>query len=230
VEAFGNPAALMASGHINDHLSSAIDESETAKAHPAPEVKLLECFKIPCILITLINVQLKSNSDGVADESTNEESWKSGGVTIKTYWKYLRSGGRIISLCFLLCFFLISQMCFTGIDVWLSIWTNAEFIRYQTKPVLGIDAGEVVEQAENNTFTYKSWKEEVDTYTGICVYSVFIGGVFVFAMVRSTLLFVTCMFASVKLHDDMFTSIVRAPLSFFDKNPIGIIHFEIVLY
>ena len=80
----------------------------------------------------------------------------------------------------------------------------------------------MVEQAQNNTFTYKSWKEEVDTYTGIYVYSVFIGGVFIFAMVRSTHFFVTCMFASVKLHDDMFTSIVRAPLSFFDKNPIGI--------
>ncbi len=123
----------------------------------------------------------------------------------------------------------MAQMCFTGIDYWLSIWTNAEFIRYQTKPVLGIDAGEVVEQAENNTFTYKSWKEEVDTYTGIYVYSILIGGVFVFAMIRSTHFFVTCMFASVKLHDNMFKSVVRAPLSFFDKNPIGTILYILFL-
>ena len=41
MEAFGNPAALMASGHIDDHLSSSIAEGENAKAHPAAQVKLL---------------------------------------------------------------------------------------------------------------------------------------------------------------------------------------------
>jgi len=145
-----------------------------------------------------------------------------GGVKLSTYWKYLRSGGGIVSLTFLVLHFLLAQMSFTGIDFWLSIWTNAEFIRYHNTSYVDFDTTQVLDQIGNDTFTYKSWQEEIDTYTGIYVYSALIGGVFLFAMIRSTHFFITCMFASIKLHDDMLKSVVRAKLSFFDQNPIGI--------
>ncbi|RWS23154.1 ABC transporter-like protein 16, partial [Leptotrombidium deliense] len=46
---------------------------------------------------------------------------------------------------------------------------------------------------------------------------------FVLSLMRAILFFLMCMRASVKLHDRLFRSVVRAPIAFFDNNPIGII-------
>ena len=132
-----------------------------------------------------------------------EEFRSSGSVNLLTYWKYFRAGGGIVSLTFLLLNFSITQTLFTGTDKWLSIWTDAEFLR-----------------SKNVTGGVKEGM--IDTYTGIYVYAILVGGIFIMSMIQSIHFFVTCMFASVKLHEDMFKSVLRSPFSFFDKNPIGI--------
>lgn len=148
---------------------------------------------------------------------------------MSTYWKYLRSGaGSFTSLMLLATNFLIAQILNTGIDYWLNVWTNAEFIRHKnsTKPDLALDniirPTEIRGETVNKTLdSSHNWIQEVDTYTGIYVYSILIGIAFTFTLIRSFHFFKTCMSASVKLHDLMFNSVVRSPLSFFERNPVG---------
>ena len=47
--------------------------------------------------------------------------------------------------------------------------------------------------------------------------------VFLLAIGRTLVFFIVCMKASIKLHDNLFKCLVRAPMEFFDNNPIGIL-------
>lgn len=55
----------------------------------------------------------------------------------------------------------------------------------------------------------------------IYIYSALIVALVVIALIRSFVFFSICMRASTKLHDNMFNSITRATMRFFNTNPAG---------
>lgn len=69
----------------------------------------------------------------------------------------------------------------------------------------------------NDTF----YKVYTDRDVQLYIYSGIIVGLFTFSMLRTLLFFSVCMNASVNLHDWMFKGIIRAPIKFFEANPIG---------
>ena len=73
----------------------------------------------------------------------------------------------------------------------------------------------------NQTTTASNWMENIDTHTGVYVYSILVGCLFVFTLVQATHFFQICMSSSAKLHNKMFESIIRSQLAFFDQNPVG---------
>ncbi len=88
-------------------------------------------------------------------------------------------------------------------------------------------ASDVLDQ-QNSLYNNSTlpWQEEVDTNTGIMVYAILIGSFFLASMIRSILFFIRCMFSSIKLHNQMFQAIIRAPMLFFERNSAGIIIFS----
>lgn len=135
---------------------------------------------------------------------------------MSTYGKYFVAGGGWLSFILFMISCVFTQILFSASDYWLNIWTEAEQIR-----AANMTPTTVAPPTMNESFSLQSWQEEVDTYTGIYVYSILISGVFVFSLIRTVHFFLMCMLASVNLHDQMFQSVIRAPLSFFDKNPVG---------
>lgn len=70
--------------------------------------------------------------------------------------------------------------------------------------------------------TWSDWWSSLDTVTyNVVVYAIIIGGLILTSMARTVAFFVMCMRASVNLHNRMFRCIIRAPIYFFDTNPIG---------
>ena len=57
--------------------------------------------------------------------------------------------------------------------------------------------------------------------TSIIIYSVIIGALIIITLVRSITFFSVCMRASTRLHDNMFASITRATMRFFNTNSAG---------
>lgn len=57
--------------------------------------------------------------------------------------------------------------------------------------------------------------------TSIYIYSVIIAGLVIISLMRSFTFFTICMRASTKLHSNMFNSITRATMRFFNTNPSG---------
>lgn len=139
----------------------------------------------------------------VTERVFESESHELGSVGFSIYWQYLYSGGGYISFIFLIFFFLGAQVFYSGSDYWLNIWTNAE-------------------QMNSSRSNTSSWQEDLDTSVGIYIYSILISCLFLFSIARGIHFFLICMISSIRLHNRMFKALIRAPLSFFDTNPIGI--------
>lgn len=71
----------------------------------------------------------------------------------------------------------------------------------------------------STTSSYDFW--HFSRQTSIIIYSVIIILLVVVTMVRSFTFFIVCMRASTRLHDNMFTSITRATMRFFNTNSSG---------
>ena len=183
----------------------------------------------------------------------NEETRSTGAITLDNYWQYLRAGASYFSLVSFAIIFLIAQLLFIGSDYWLTLWTNAEELRYLrnltetnvTEPTylemnmaksslsdftttdssfmdyLTAESSLMDMNSTDVATTISDWIKNIDTKTGIYVYSIMIGALFIFTMIRTTHFFLMCMASSVKLHNKMFESIIRAKLVFFDQNPVG---------
>ena len=167
----------------------------------------------------------KSSANEVIEEKAAfvEEERTKGVVSSRVYWEYFRAGGGVLSFILLAASCIVTQVLYSGTDYWLTLWTDAQEARARQASAFLSNGTEW-----NSTDPYHSlplnstsWMDNIDTPTGIYVYTILLVGLFLFSIVRSIHFFATCMSTSIKLHNNMFDSLIRAPVVFFDKNPIG---------
>ncbi|XP_044266867.1 ATP-binding cassette subfamily C member 4-like isoform X2 [Tribolium madens] len=148
-----------------------------------------------------------SKEDKVQDEE--EEVWIKGKVSKKVYLSYLRAGGNYFNFVVIGVLFIMTEILATGSDYFITFWVNLEQRRI----------------AENKTSNDTLSSDPVDSFftneNCIYVYTAIIGALIVFSIVRSMSFFKSCMTASVRLHDKMFTSIINASMRFFYTNSSG---------
>ena len=73
----------------------------------------------------------------------------------------------------------------------------------------------------NGTSTTALPSEQLNEKIYILIYAGLIIALFVLALMRTISFFVMCMKSSIKLHNKMFSTILRAPIYVFDVNPVG---------
>ncbi|XP_040061540.1 ATP-binding cassette sub-family C member 4 [Ixodes scapularis] len=165
--------------------------------------------------------QAEPKADGGAQPSEVEESRSTGSVQGRVYWSYMRAGAGPILMPLLFVSSILAQAIFNGSDFWLTYWTSMSESRGNES---------LWEPMESNTSAaaddpwswWSSWWAALDPVTyNVVVYAIIIGGLVLSSMARTVAFFVMCMRASVNLHNRMFRSVIRAPIYFFDTNPIG---------
>ena len=160
------------------------------------------------------------------EESKDDQSSENAGVSFATYWKYFRSGSSVFSFILFVFCCILAEVLFYAADYWLNLWTEAEhanWSNFSLSSTLPPNAENFsVDSQIKNAFSTKSNDDWVlDTNTGIYVYSILIAGVIVFGYIRAAHFYSICMGASTKLHGDAFNAVLRAPILFFDQNPVG---------
>ncbi|CAG2100059.1 unnamed protein product, partial [Medioppia subpectinata] len=120
------------------------------------------------------------------------ETKMTGSVEGSVYWNYTRAGAGPVLFIITFLSALIVQVLYQGGDFWLTTWTNAE-----------------------------SSGKPVDQTLYLSVYSGLIGALIVTALISATSFYWMCMRSSVRLYDSIFFSLLRAPISFFDGQPLG---------
>lgn len=147
----------------------------------------------------LTNETSKEEPDEVAEMRTV------GNVSGKVYTGYLRAGGNwcVIFIVTMLC--VLTQLAASGGDFFISRWVDIEE-NYMNQTADGI-----VEDPRS-PFTRL---ECIYIYSALTILTISI------TLTRSWAFFWTCMRASIRLHDNMFRSISRATMRFFNTNTSG---------
>ncbi|XP_020292124.1 probable multidrug resistance-associated protein lethal(2)03659 isoform X2 [Pseudomyrmex gracilis] len=99
------------------------------------------------------------------------------------------------------------------------------------------ELAEILENCQSNIFNYTALSHNftsenvnklidkdlhyLDTNTMLWVYGAFISASIVFTTLRNLTFYKICMNASKNLHNFMFSSVLKVPMSFFNKNPSG---------
>ncbi len=74
---------------------------------------------------------------------------------------------------------------------------------------------------ETETVSVSNEPVKYDRYFYIGIYGAIIAGIFIASLLRNFALVFWTMSSSGKLHNNLFMSVVRAPMNFFEKNSMG---------
>lgn len=209
---------MVQKGTYTEFLKSGVDfgsllkkENEEAEPTPVPGTPTLRNRTFSEASIWSQQSSRPSLKDGVPDaqdaENTQaaqpEESRSEGRIGFKAYKNYFSAGASWFFIIFLVLLNLMGQVFYVLQDWWLSHWANRQGALNDTKNANG-----------NVTGTLDlSWY--LGIYTGLTAVTV------LFGIARSLLVFYVLVNASQTLHNRMFESILKAPVLFFDRNPIG---------
>ncbi|XP_043334217.1 ATP-binding cassette sub-family C member 4-like isoform X2 [Cervus canadensis] len=125
-----------------------------------------------------------------------------GKVGFKTYENYFTAGADWPVIIFLILVNLAAQVAYALQDWWLTDWANVQSNLYSGALVKDVDVMLVL-----NWF--------LGVYSGLTVSTVLLG------ITRSLLIFYVLVNSSQTLHNKMLETILRAPVLFFNRNPIG---------
>jgi ATP-binding cassette subfamily C (CFTR/MRP) protein 4 len=155
-----------------------------------------------------------------------EEQKSTGSVGAQVYLGYFRAGGNCCVIFILFTLFILTQILASISDYFITYWVNIE----------QEDANKIMKDTKLDTTDFnRTTKRDVNTKaaddetdfwhfsrdTSIYIYSVIIGSLIIITLVRSVTFFTVCMRASTRLHDNMFGSITRATMRFFNTNSAG---------
>ncbi|XP_057388585.1 ATP-binding cassette sub-family C member 4 isoform X6 [Balaenoptera acutorostrata] len=133
----------------------------------------------------------------------SEESRLEGKVGFKAYKNYFTAGAHWCIIIFLIPVNIAAQVAYVLQDWWLSYWANEQ------------SALNVTVNGQGNV------TEKLDLYWYLGIYSGLTVSAVLFGIARSLFVFYVLVSSSQTLHNQMFESILRAPVLFFDRNPIG---------
>jgi ATP-binding cassette subfamily C (CFTR/MRP) protein 4 len=161
------------------------------------------------------NAAIKSDESTpllVGSPNPHDEQRSSGDITLGLYWRYMSAGSSWFGMTNLLLSNILVQILFSGSDYYLQYWTRSEEKRVPDSDV----------NVTNETFT----EEEIAAFdrtrdTEIWIYSGIITGLFVVSLVRTAGFLTMCLNSSVTLHRMLFNGVLRAPIRFFEINPLG---------
>ena len=177
------------------------------------------------------SIETQAEEEGLASPPrVDKEGRSSGSVESGVYTDYIASGSSWTTFIFMIFSNVLCQGLFVFSDIWLSLWTAEEEATLANSlgsnppalvlppPVLWPNMTTGTSQGNNSTLLHSHLGKH---YFNLGIYGAIIGSVCVASIVRTVCFFNMCMRSSVKLHDNMFGSVIRAPCRFFDTNPVG---------
>ncbi|XP_062831587.1 ATP-binding cassette sub-family C member 4 [Anolis carolinensis] len=156
---------------------------------------------------------VQSQKDGAAEPppmeplltALPEESRSEGKIGFNIYKKYFAAGANYFVIFIIFSLNILAQVAYVLQDWWLSYWANEQ---------LKLNVTAMANAGINETRTL-----DLDWYLGM--YAGFTVVTVLFSILRNILMFQVLVNAAQTLHNSMFQSILKAPVLFFDSNPIG---------
>ncbi|XP_060775099.1 multidrug resistance-associated protein 4 isoform X2 [Neoarius graeffei] len=143
-----------------------------------------------------------------------DESRSEGTIGVHMYLKYLTAGVSALMLLSLVLLNLLAQTSYILQDWWLAYWaTEQEKLHMLNHNLTFINRTNI--SINQNVTQQLSIEYYLGIYSGLTVATL------LFGFTRSLFMFNTLVCSAQMLHSRMFNCILRAPVHFFDINPIG---------
>nr|XP_026485069.1 multidrug resistance-associated protein 4-like isoform X1 [Vanessa tameamea] len=236
VDAKGTYDELLTSGKDFAKLLHSVqedNETNTEKEKPPPMSR-----RTSARLSTTRRPSLSESTTGCEGpaQEMEEEERESGSMGWRVYGAYLRAGGQKARLVFMVLLLVIGQLSATLCDYWVTYWTNEVTRLKERETNSTVKDYDRVTPPMNSTFSLTSYFSGIeilpnlnihaligtlDTSQYLYVYTALIICCIFFITARALMFFKVCMTASRNLHNDMFHSMLRGVMRFFDTNSSG---------
>lgn len=212
---------------MND-LTSAVAEKKEENARKISEMSLRNMLISKRFSeVSIASSVYSSTNDDLTymENDLQGEEMMHGQISSKVYGEYLNHGGNYFILFMLLLFFIIGQVATTGNDYWLSYWTNLEEVRRNKDTAGANQIHKDYINIRNDSFLASIFTLNSDgllsRIDAIYVYTFCIIICTVTVLFRSFLFMKICLNSSSNLHNIMFSNLLQARMSFFNRNPSG---------
>ncbi|XP_030210094.1 multidrug resistance-associated protein 4-like isoform X1 [Gadus morhua] len=195
---------VVAQGGYTDLQRSGLDFTSLLKHEEEGEGKLEELARSRTVSCNSLPNEEADQLPAEHTQTAVEEGRSQGTISTDMYYKYLRAGANIFGLVVLFVVNIVAQVAYILQDWWLSEWSNRQ----------GSLTADI-----NNNITNATEVLDIPFYLGI--YGGLTAATVLFGLVRAMLFFYVLVKSTETLHKRMFDTILRAPVHFFDVNPIG---------
>lgn len=154
-----------------------------------------------------------SKEDTNVGAHMNLEQSSKGSVEGSLFLRYLRSGGNVWTVSFVIFLFVVTQTIASSFDWFVSFWTRQEELRAAQNATTTTTIKEINDIANDGPV--------LSTNACLYIHGGLILSLFIVGICRSFAFVSICMRASANLHSAMFQSLVSAKMRFFDTNPSG---------
>ncbi|KAK9710865.1 Transporter of the ATP-binding cassette (ABC) [Basidiobolus ranarum] len=234
ISAQGKPEDLLKRGLLEQEL---LLENEIVKFKGQEEVEKVKSIK-PIKAIVEDDEELPTTGKLVS-----EETRAIGSVKLSIYGFYLRECGGLYYWIFLLSILGLCQMLSVTQDYWIRVWVGAygtigsnsnlnNIITTGVRDVssywgMGGSRSGLPLYFNSSSFnnipktTTSAATQEVDTLYYVAIYLALVGASVSFIMIRYCIQFYGSLKASLFIHSKLMSTILHAPMRFFDVTPVG---------
>ncbi|XP_066582134.1 probable multidrug resistance-associated protein lethal(2)03659 isoform X2 [Prorops nasuta] len=151
------------------------------------------------------------------NENNGLEGTSRGAVKGSIFIQYFQTGSNLYLASLVLLLFVCTQFMASLNDYFIPVLINAEETR-KFKSAVNSSNETRYGTANDTDIEYNDIPSQ-NTY--IYVYSSIVIGIFIIGITRSLIFYKTCMMCSQRLHDMVFSALIRTGMRFFDTNPSG---------
>ncbi|GLV41664.1 uncharacterized protein CBL_06893 [Carabus blaptoides fortunei] len=202
-----NNGAMQAEGTYHELKDSGLDFAQMMEAEEVKEEKDEEKKMLVMRQNSIQSVASMEEKTIEAPAEVEEQRTK-GHVSSAVYKAYFGAGGNVCVVFTMFLLFVVAQLLASAGDYFITFWVNLEESRM-------LKGNGTIYEHEPESF----W----DFSRNVCIYvfSAISALTVIISFLRSFVFFTTCMRASRHLHDNMFTSLTRATMRFFNTNTSG---------
>ncbi|XP_071648714.1 ATP-binding cassette sub-family C member 4 [Temnothorax longispinosus] len=171
----------------------------------------------------------EASSGGTDDEDEDQDPEKlndglegtsRGMVKGPIFIKFFQTGANLYMAFTVLLLFIITQFIVSLNDYFVPILIN--FVEAQNYEAKHFNLNQTDDVYTNTTNTYEHIDiEDASVINYVYIYTGIILAIFFVGITRSLVFYKTCMTCSQRLHDMMFSALIRTGMRFFDTNPSG---------
>ncbi|XP_074657445.1 ATP-binding cassette subfamily C member 4-like [Tubulanus polymorphus] len=233
---------IVSSGTYNDLAKSGVDFAALLKEMAGEEEEdnryeekaLLDVLRSQTDLDAIGSmISIRSMAEDVQPDHVtavkHEEQRAIGSIDWSIYKQYVAAGSGVVKFVVVIVMNIIAQAVYIAADWWLSYWSRQEALRAKLNSTTTPPINEYTNRtiATGNITVSPPVAPSIDgvtifdTYTNIYIFTGLTFGVLIFGFIRALMMYEVCVSAAKNLHNKMYDCISKAPIIFFDTNPVG---------